>query len=262
MDSTSSPSSTEVVTDPSKCAGEWTTPLAVAAQSADEVPYLSQISACTTQDQRATELINGSDIVWAVFTKPGGAQVIRSAPTLHQSIFRASIPSGHVAVMEPGSTVSIGAAPAATSWYADPVLTSMWRSQSTLVDAGVSRAADAIKSILPEVFAPESDRGKAWIACGLAVYDAADATVKRYGDSLDAQGVPELIKQAQDLGQSARDCQEKLQAVDDADLRAHRISAPTLTTAEELAHGASWAAKAQEDFHGASILRAVSHFHL
>ena len=258
---TSSPPPTEVTTDASKCDGAWTTPLAVTAEVASEVPYLSQVSACTNQNQRETKLINNSDIVWAIYSNPGGADVTHTPPTQKQSIFRASVPSGHIPVMEPGSSVAIAASPSVTMWYADPVLTSVWRSESTLFDARVKNATDAIKDLLPDLFSPRSARCQAWITCGIAVYDAADATVTHYGENLDAKGLPQLVKDAQSLGQSEGSCQEKLQAVDETDLREARISAPTLPTARALADETSWAAKARKDFHGASILRAAIRLH-
>jgi hypothetical protein len=253
------------MTDAANCTGPWTTPLAVTAQSADEVPYLSQVSACTTQAGTETALINQSDIVWALFTTSGGIPVVHSQATFQGAIFRASIPTGHIAVMEPGSSVSIGAAPADTSWYADVALTTMWRSESTLIDAGVEQATDQIKAVLPTVFAPTSERGRAWITCGLAVYDTADATMKQYQnvqDGLDSQDLSDLVKATQDLGQSNTECQEGLQAADEADLRAARIKAGTISVADEAAHEASFAATAREELHWASLLRSALRLHL
>lgn len=70
-----------IMTPQAYCTGVWTTPLALQAQSIDEIPYLSKIFACTTQAGDATELINTSDIVWEIDSSPGGAQSDTHRPT-------------------------------------------------------------------------------------------------------------------------------------------------------------------------------------
>jgi hypothetical protein len=260
----SSPASagTSIATDPSRCVGAWTQPLTVQAQFAAEVQYLSKMSACTTAAGDETGVINDTDIVWDIYTTQRGSAVVHASPSWKQSIFRASIPSGHFAVVEPGSSVSVHASPAETSWFADPALTGVWQSQAALIQAAEDEATEQVKGSLPELFSPQSQRGQAWVACGLAVYDAASATVERYNEGLDAQGVPSLIEDAQGLGQSADDCREKLAAADEADVAERRIATPTLAEAERVASDAGWVARAEESFHGAAILRARLHFHL
>lgn len=255
--------STTITTPQAHCTGAWTTPLVLQAQSADEVPYLSQIFACTTQAGNETELINNTNIVWDIDTSPGGRAVRHTPADWKQAIFRSSVPPTHTAVMEPYSSVSVAALPAETSWYADPALTVLWRSQDTLIQATEDKATDQFKKVLPEVVSPTSKRGQAWVACGVAAYDLATSLKSSDQGSADTVDVSSLVTYAQQLGQSSDDCSNKIHAADEEDLLAGHVEGPTLSEAEAIASGDQWINQSRNSLRGAKLLEGVlSRFHL
>ncbi len=258
------PSATEVSTDPARCDASkgWTQALSVRAQTADEVPYLSTISACTSDAATETLLYNDSDIVWDLKTDTTfPAKVQKSEPSWQRSLFLATIPSDHKAVMEPGSWVIISASPDVTNWFADPELTSVWQAQAAYVKATTDLATDQVKEALPDIFAKDSERGKAIISCGLFVYDGATTITDSTQGDLGDDAVKSLVEDVQGLGQAGADCKERVALADEVDLRAGRIKAASLGVAEEGVHDASAAARITKTLSGASILRAVLKFH-
>lgn len=260
---TPQPAVTTRLTDAARCTGAWTTPLVLRAQSADEVPYLSAISACTTDAGDETELINDSDVVWDIDTDPGGMQVTYAPADWQPSIFRASKAIGLGALLEPHSSVSVSAPPAATSWFADPAMTVLWTTQDTLISATDDEATDRVKNVLPELFSPNSERGKAWIVCGLAAYDAAKVTLRRSGgDGPDIEDVASLLKDAKDLGQSGLDCSKQIEAADEQDLAAINIESATLPRAEKVTADAHWESGVEDSLHEASTMVERLHLHL
>ncbi len=252
-----------IMTPQAYCTGVWTTPLALQAQSIDEIPYLSKIFACTTQAGDATELINTSDIVWEIDSSPGGRAVRHAPADWKQAIFRSSVPAAYNAVMEPHSSISVAAPPASTSWYASPALTVLWKSQDTYIRATEDKATEQFKKVLPEVASPSSKRGQAWIVCGLAAYDLATSPKSSGDSSTDTSDVSSLVTFAQQLGQSSANCRDRIHAADAQDLLAGDVKAATLPEAKAIATGDQWINESRNSLRGAKLLEGLfSRFHL
>jgi hypothetical protein len=198
------------------CPPDHRLPLLVQAETADEIPYLAQIAACTNDSLSETYLRNSSALVWRLVTTNGSVSTTPSEAGLAQAAFRGIYPS---AALEPGSWQVVYATPAVVRWYADPVASGLF---AKLQDAE-KKTIDKAVAWSPKLFAKGS-RAQAFAKCAASAWSIAG----KVNAIRDAEDVATQLEQAMGIGKQGSSCFSALQAADAEDVRAQRIREPVL----------------------------------
>lgn len=143
------------------------TPLALAAETQEEIQYLDKITACTNFAQTSTYLNNDADVVWTLSTTTGGEPVDQQTAGQRLASFRsvaAEIYPG--ALLSPNSAVVVEAPPSDLHWSLHPSLSAMWLFHEQVMDTVEEYGQEQ----LTDLVAGTSLRRRALVTCSFAAY--------------------------------------------------------------------------------------------
>lgn len=200
-------------TPPPPCTAAYPTPMEVRIERVEEIPYRDQIKACEGLLGGSVMLVNDSDAAWTLETTEGPAKVDQETLDGKTVLFREAAEQVHPnAVMAPGSTVVVHAAPRRVHWYLSPGLSALWLAQEqlmeTIEDVAVDQPTDALSR--------RSARRGALFACGVLAYKVArfDGSGLREGDPAKA------LLEGLGVAATGTECAQRWRQADDVALRA------------------------------------------
>lgn len=112
--------------------------LTVYAETPDELPYLSQIDACTNARANQVWLRNGTDLVWTPSLLVPGRTAGVYGLSASAKAFATQAGRPGLGVMVPDSTVVIDAPPSWVNWRFSIGLSAAWDARSYLIDWSIA----------------------------------------------------------------------------------------------------------------------------
>jgi hypothetical protein len=193
--------------------------LTVEPQTAEELAYLDDISACTDEAGSSTYVRNESDAVWTLATRIGGKSVEQLTHTPALESFRGVAQHTYqYPLLSPDSEVIVAASPTEVEWHLSPGLGAVW----LFHDKAIDTVEDYGQGQLLEVLGGQSLRRKALITCANNVHQVSNEDLS----GLTSQQPAAQLLAAIGIGTAGTECARAWQAADEDAVRRYR-SVPT-----------------------------------